>query len=249
MSTQMRWDCDFDDDDYITAVAASAYAVQSLEESKARNRNETTYGPNKSWNKMRSKAENKEIWHGRSQSAPRLSNKHLNINDRKSHETSMPEPGRPSTGRSTTQLIETTGQSATKHGPGDSMADAWEKEEMASIRERYERLMATINNWQIKKKKRADRKLQSTKVIIYEDPSIQILEKKDQKYMILGITFQANLDKDIAKAMREVRKIEEIAGEARTLAEAKRKKEELKVEEKANKIRSTGKLPSTYLCF
>ncbi|KAL6577766.1 hypothetical protein OROMI_010094 [Orobanche minor] len=226
MSTQMRRDCDFDDDDYLTAVAASAYAVQSLEESKARNRNETTYGPNKSWNKMKSKAENKDIRPERSQSAMKLSDKDLNTNDSKSHETSLPKPGRPSTRRSTTQLIETTGQSATKPGPGDSMADAWEKEEMASIKERYERLRATINNWEIKKKKRADRKLQSTK---------------------------ANLDNDTAKAVqrhrRQVKTIKEIAGEARTLAEAKRKKEELKVEEKANKIRSTGKLPSTCLCF
>ncbi|GFP87303.1 hypothetical protein PHJA_000874000 [Phtheirospermum japonicum] len=63
----------------------------------------------------------------------------------------------------------------------------------------------------------------------------------------------AKPDKSREKAVQshrhEIRRIEEIAAEARAHAEVKRVKEELKVKEKANKIRLTGKLPATCLCF
>ncbi|KAK6133642.1 hypothetical protein DH2020_032552 [Rehmannia glutinosa] len=247
LSRQMNRDYDFDDADYPTAVAAAAYAIQSIEKSKSRHRNETAYGPGKSSNKIRSKAEDIGIQPELHKSALKFSDetskqssknhdikapiststsktmpekamdpapslnhkkrfdytdettsnkpgnpalerapehspsvlrpssfadKHLNISDSKSPETPSPKPDRQPVGWATTQPIETRSQSATKPGPEDSMADAWEKEEMASIKERYERLRTTIDNWEIKKKKKADQKLERT-----EGKS----EKKEQK--------------------------------------------------------------------
>lgn len=49
----------------------------------------------------------------------------------------LPKPDRPPTIVPTTQPV----QSARKPGPGDSAADAWEKEEMTSIKERYHLLL------------------------------------------------------------------------------------------------------------
>lgn len=43
--------------------------------------------------------------------------------------------------------------------------------------------------------------------------------------------------------------IDQIAGGARSQAEEKRKNEELKAKEKANAIRTTGKLPGICPCF
>lgn len=65
--------------------------------------------------------------------------------------------------------------------------------------------------------------------------------------------FQAELDKRRAKAVQsyhsDIKRIEGIAGGARAQAEKNRKSEESKVKEKANRIRLTGKLPATCLCF
>lgn len=47
----------------------------------------------------------------------------------------------------------------------------------------------------------------------------------------------------------EIKLIEEIAKGAKAQADENRRKEELKVREKADKIRSTGKLPPSCLCF
>lgn len=69
----------------------------------------------------------------------------------------------------------------------------------------------------------------------------------------MKITFQAKPENKRAEAVQrhreELKRIEEIAGGARAQAEKNRRKEEFKVKEKANKIRSTGKLPATCLCF
>ncbi|KAL0385960.1 UNVERIFIED_CONTAM: hypothetical protein Sradi_2990300 [Sesamum radiatum] len=217
-SRQMSWDYDFSGSDYPAAVAAAAYAIQSLEESKTRDQKETTYGPDKFVDKTKSKVEDTGVPPEPLKSALKSSGKRT--------ETTVPKPDRPAPGLSTTQPAETRRQSATKPGPGDSKADDWEKEELESIRDRYEKLRATIENWETKKKKKAKRKLER---------------------------IEAELDKRRAKVMQsyhsDIKRIEGIAGGARAQAEKNCKNEELKVKEKANKIRLTGKLPATCLCF
>ncbi|GFP88734.1 hypothetical protein PHJA_001017100 [Phtheirospermum japonicum] len=262
--------------DYPAAIAAAAYAIQSLEESKPnKGRKETIYGPgDKSLNKTKSKVEDNEPLKSALKSSVYISGetskksfkdpdnynkpsaskripekepsfkKRISFADidetiirnklpekpaletKKATEVAPPSMKRPPT-FADKQLNKTTKmQNEIKPGPRDSQADAWEKEEMTSINERYEKLRATIDNWETKKKRKAKRKTERT---------------------------EAEIDKRRAKAMQshriEMTRIEGIARGARAQAEKNRRKEEFKVKEKANKIRLTGKIPATCLCF
>lgn len=60
LSRQMSWDYDFNGSDYPAAVAAAAYAIKSFEESNSLDKNETTYGREKSLSKMKSKVHDAE---------------------------------------------------------------------------------------------------------------------------------------------------------------------------------------------
>lgn len=57
LSRQKSWDYDFSGAHYPTAVAAAAYAVKSLEESRAKDQKVISYAPDKSLNRMKSKVE------------------------------------------------------------------------------------------------------------------------------------------------------------------------------------------------
>lgn len=113
-----------------------------------------------------------------------------------------------------------------KPGNGNSDADIWEKEQMEKINERYKKLIKEIVEWETKKKKKAKRDLEKV---------------------------EAELDRRRAKARKryydEVGRIDSIAGGAKEQADQHRKNKELKVMEKAHKIRTTGKMPSTCSCF
>lgn len=121
---------------------------------------------------------------------------------------------------------------------GNSMADIWEKEEMEKIRERYKKLIKEIVEWETKKKKKAKRDLERVEAELLSNEKMKL---------------QAELGRRRAKAMRhfnnEVERIESIAGGAKEQADQHQKNKELRVIEKANKIRSTGKMPSTCSCF
>lgn len=64
---------------------------------------------------------------------------------------------------------------------------------------------------------------------------------------------QNELEQKRARALQrhrtEMESIDQVAGGARAQAEERQRNEELKVKEKANKIRVTGKLPATCFCF
>ncbi|KAI3433003.1 Remorin_C domain-containing protein, partial [Psidium guajava] len=109
---------------------------------------------------------------------------------------------------------------------GESKADAWIRQELSRIKERYDNLNATIVSWEIKKKKKARRKLDVTE---------GELERKRSKALQ---TFRA-----------EMERIGQIAASAREQAEERQRKEEWKARDKANKIRTTGKPPPTCFCF
>ncbi|XP_074274651.1 uncharacterized protein LOC141598780 isoform X2 [Silene latifolia] len=105
-------------------------------------------------------------------------------------------------------------------------ADAWEREEMDKIKQRYEKLNATILEWEDKKKKKARRKLEMTE----RDP-----------------------DKKRVKAMHnyqlEMERIKQIADGARAQAKGKQRNEEMKVREKASRYRATGEPPLPPMCL
>ncbi|KAK6931315.1 Remorin, C-terminal [Dillenia turbinata] len=117
-------------------------------------------------------------------------------------------------------------QVSAKRHIGESKADAWERAEMDKIRKHYKTSTSTIDSWASEKKQKAKHKIDR---------------------------IQSELQRRIAKALQEysteIERIEEIAGGARAQAAEKRRNKELKVKEKANQYRSTGKLPSTCPCF
>ncbi|KAK8615540.1 hypothetical protein V6N13_017125 [Hibiscus sabdariffa] len=63
-----------------------------------------------------------------------------------------------------TPVIEAERQSAVRAGSDQVKADAWEKAEMAKIKERYVKLDETIVAWEEKKKKKARSKLEKEEV-------------------------------------------------------------------------------------
>ncbi|XP_057777337.1 uncharacterized protein LOC130995874 isoform X2 [Salvia miltiorrhiza] len=276
LSRQMSWEYDFSSSEYPTAVAAAAYAIQSLEESSSWDKRERDYGHNNSLRKTKSRVDEREEKPEPLKSALKSfdGTPRTNFKDEGTTSNRLPER-KPTKKISFADLAEISNNNgaklpqqqdperapslkrpptsadrqlsmadsrkplkspppplpppppiARKPGPADSAAAAWEKEEMASIKERYEKLRARIDNWETKKKKKAKRKIES---------------------------IEAELDKRKAKAIKkynsEIARIAAIASGARSQAEENRLNEELKVKEKANKIRATGKLPATCLCF
>ncbi|KAI4387525.1 hypothetical protein MLD38_005352 [Melastoma candidum] len=110
---------------------------------------------------------------------------------------------------------------------GAPEADAWERDEMNRIRVKYEKLTGTIATWEDDKKKSTRRKLDEN------EREIERRRVKAQK-----------------EFRTEMERIGQIAGGARAQADERRKREEAKTREKAERIRRTGKARSnTCSCF
>ncbi|XP_073148113.1 uncharacterized protein [Henckelia pumila] len=158
--------------------------------------------------------------------SPSFADKNLDMTDRKKPEASFPRPYHPPIESSMSRPVENKIKKAMKLRPGDAKADSWLKAEMVSIKERYEKMMVNVEKWGTKKKARAKRKIE---------------------------TIEDELDRRRVKAMKRYRdsinRIEGIARGAKAQAEESRRNEELKAKERAKKIRATGKLPATCLCF
>ncbi|KAK3222900.1 hypothetical protein Dsin_009925 [Dipteronia sinensis] len=122
---------------------------------------------------------------------------------------------------------ETRGQSSTRPGVNEKPADVWEKAELEKIKERHEKLNATILSWESKKKKKARSKLDK----------IELQSESEQKRI-----------KALQKFRSDIEIIDQIAGGARAQAEERRKNKELKAKAKADTIRTTGKVPRTCCC-
>lgn len=235
-SRSMSWDYDFKGEDYQAAVAAAAFAVQSHEESTTMDQKKipdhTIVGPAPSFRKKPTSSDKKTTTTNKPGDAggtiPTISDNKPTTSIQL--EEAVP-PKKDNAGRTTTSPAPPppptvqTRQSSRKPGPGETDADTWEKAERARIKERYQKLIMDIENWEQKKKKKAKNKLDRT---------------------------QAELDKRRARAMQsynsDVTRIEDIAKGASKKADKNRVDEEDKVKNKANKIRSTGKLPLIYIC-
>ncbi|XP_027345772.1 remorin-like isoform X2 [Abrus precatorius] len=106
-------------------------------------------------------------------------------------------------------------------------ADAWEREELEKIKERYENLLETIASWETRKKMKARRKLNKH-------------EQSDN---------ERKKGKALRKYQEKMTYIDQIANGARAQADERRRNEVFKAKEKANVIRTTGKIPGPCSCF
>ncbi|XP_054808822.1 remorin 1.4-like isoform X1 [Prosopis cineraria] len=115
----------------------------------------------------------------------------------------------------------------TRVNTNEKKAAAWEREQLETIKERYDKLKLTINSWENKKKAKARRKL----------------EKKEMS------SSEKERRKAYAKFNSNIEYINGIVRSASAEAEERRRNEEHKIREKAKVIRTTGKLPGTCPCF
>lgn len=111
-------------------------------------------------------------------------------------------------------------------GVPESKADAWEKAQMAKVNSRYERMASTILSWEKDKKAKAKRRMD-----VIESEVEKRRSRATQRYR------------------NDMERIDKVAGGARAVAEDKRRDDITKTKEKANKIRSTGRIPRTCCCF
>ncbi|KAG5023651.1 hypothetical protein JHK85_019993 [Glycine max] len=118
-------------------------------------------------------------------------------------------------------------QTSARPGTNGTKADAWEREELEKIKERYEKLLETIDSWEKRKKAKAIRKLNKHQHSESERKRAKVLKKYQDKMSYIS----------------------QIAGGARAQAEERRRSEVLKAKEKANIIRTTGKIPGPCSCF
>ncbi|XVF85850.1 hypothetical protein PTKIN_Ptkin17bG0150800 [Pterospermum kingtungense] len=122
--------------------------------------------------------------------------------------------------------IDATRHSAARPGIEQTKADAWEKAEMAKIKEKYAKLNSTILAWEEKKKQKARNKLEKAE------------NSGSEKKRTRALT----------KFRNEMDYIKEVADGARAQALSRQRNEELKAKEKANIIRTTGEVPKPCFC-
>ncbi|WMV22667.1 hypothetical protein MTR67_016052 [Solanum verrucosum] len=243
--------------DYPTAVAVAAFVVKSIEDKSNKDQTRTNIGANKPLSNIKSKANDtierpeKSTAVKTAKSSSKVQDKNIVIrtatlnqeplNSTRSIKQSatFEDTRKNSTFKnidiastktpirlSMSQKEMTKGTTTTNHVVRNSKADIWEKEEMKKIKERHEKQHNVILEWETKKKKKLKRHLEQ---------------------------IEAKIDRRRAKTKQsfynDIGRIEKIAGGAKAKAEQNQEKEEHKVKEKANKIRSTGKMPATCLCF
>ncbi|GFY98413.1 remorin family protein [Actinidia rufa] len=255
---------DNDSIEYSAAVAAAAVAIKSLEELSISDQKSKSEEPSTSLTKAKSKTEDTASqgpeaakvrrWFSGEPSMrnlegpdktvpvtedrkipekapsikkpPTFADKHLNNTAGRKPDSAIPKTDLPSAKRPAFPPTDVKRQSSTKPGIVETEADAWEKVEMEKIKERYEKVNTTILDWESRKKAKAKRRNDRT---------------------------ESELENKRARALRhfhiDIGRIDKIAGGARAQAGANRRNEELKVKEKANKFRSTGKIPATCFCF
>ncbi|KAK3442953.1 uncharacterized protein At3g61260-like [Eucalyptus grandis] len=111
--------------------------------------------------------------------------------------------------------------------PGsESKADAWLRQELSRIKNSHDNLNAVIASWETQKKKKARRKLDATES--------ELQRKREQA----SKTYQTGMQR-----------IELIVAAARAQAQERQRREGLMAQDKADRLGTTGKLPTTCFCF
>lgn len=108
----------------------------------------------------------------------------------------------------------------------ETEADAWEKAEMEKIKKRHEKTKSKILEWETEEKTKADLQME------------QNLEGIKQR--------QTKTSKEFTN---EISRINERCARERATADERKRNDELKLREKAKKIRSTGETPHACVCF
>ncbi|MBA0744093.1 hypothetical protein Gogos_006730 [Gossypium gossypioides] len=222
-------------DDYNTelavGVAAAAYTINSLVEDEARHRikirrsaQDTITGVRSS-GRVTMRYSSKEI-----ETAGETSSRKLMEKDNRSQESSLPRSKKGGSSSSRPVIMEAGDRSrkgnSSQLNVGETKADAWEKAEMEKLNKRCENKKASILAWEDEKKLRAKVKMDRRK------------KELERRIKINQQLYQTKISR-----------IDHIGGGAKAEVDEKRRHEELKIKEKARKIRASGKVPVSCFCF
>ncbi|XP_017972438.1 PREDICTED: eukaryotic translation initiation factor 3 subunit A isoform X1 [Theobroma cacao] len=219
------------DTGFAVAVAAAAYAINSLEEDEARRRIKTERLRNDTTTRVRNsdrvtrRYSSKEV-----RTAGETSSRKSKEQDYRRQESALTtrKPGHSSSARPMT--MEAGDQrwkgNSSQLNVVETKADAWEKAQTEKVNRRYEDKKASILAWANEKKLRAKIKMERRK------KELEQKIKRNQQF------YQA-----------KIARIDHVAGGARAQADEQRRNEELKVKEKARKRRASGQDPVTCFCF
>ncbi|XP_024635834.1 uncharacterized protein [Medicago truncatula] len=212
------------DDEFVTAIAATAFSIYSLEEAGILDLKKVRDSQKFSKNlTIRGKEENIPKQPSYGETSMRRPFR---------QETRTPEgalPLRSSSGASPTGGYQNQKGIVLHNKNNKAKAEAWEKAKMERIQKRkfrYEKMKSQILSWEGEKR-------------------VQAKQQMERKKNELDYT-RANA---IEHYKRKIARIDMIGQRAIKELEDNRRKEELKVKEKANKIRKTGKVPVTCFCF
>ncbi|XP_022738000.1 remorin 4.1-like [Durio zibethinus] len=219
------------DTEFAVGVAAAACAINSIEEDEAqyrikieRSRKDTTTRLQKS-DRVTKRYSSKET-----ETAGETSSRKSMEQDYRRQESTLPttKPRRSSAARPMTKEAEDQRMKGTYSPLNvlETKADAWEKAQLEKVNKRYENAKASILVWENEKKLRAKVKMDRRK------------KELEQRIKRTELLYQS-----------KIARIDHIAGGARGQADEKRRNEELKIKEKARKIRASGEVPVTCFCF
>ncbi|KAI5410192.1 remorin 4.1 [Lathyrus oleraceus] len=209
------------DDEFETAVAAAAFSIYSLEEAGILDLKKIRDSQKFSKNQsMRGKEENIP----KQPSYGETSMKMAFRQETRTREGALPL-------RSSSGISPIGGYQKQKgiiiHNKNDkAKAEAWEKAKIQKIQKRYEKMKLQILSWEGEKRIQA---------------KIQMERKKNE--------LDHQRENVIEHYKRKIARLDMIGQRAIKELEDERRKEELKVKEKANKIRKTGRMPVTCFCF
>ncbi|XP_028762124.1 remorin-like isoform X2 [Neltuma alba] len=216
---KMNRDDQSGDLEHVTAIAAAAYAASNQEISEIP---QQKTGGSKRFSDGKGKKEPTSPAGDEKAMASVPSKKTLSFRELLKTKSDTTEPKVAAPAQSESSRPPTSAIPPTR----DTEADAWEKAELEKIKQKYEKLKETIDSWENKKRKEAKRKL-----------NMQESELEQRRL------------KAMDKFRDDVDRIDQIARGAREQADAKRRKEELKAREKANRIRTTGMPRGPCSCF
>eukprot|EP00262_Sarcandra_glabra_P020118 TRINITY_DN7911_c0_g2_i1.p1 TRINITY_DN7911_c0_g2~~TRINITY_DN7911_c0_g2_i1.p1 ORF type:complete len:279 (-),score=58.88 TRINITY_DN7911_c0_g2_i1:205-1041(-) len=163
--------------------------------------------------------------------SPTFTEKYLDNRGSTKPESAIDRRPRPNAPSTLTPMVTTAGDSRLKGNSmapmkPESKAEAWEREEIAKIKKRYDKTISIIQSWETEKKDKAKRRK----------------AKAERK-------LERRRGKALEEYNIEISNINKIAGGAKAQAEERKRNEEAKAKEKASKISSTGKAPKTCFCF
>ncbi|XP_074381543.1 uncharacterized protein LOC141723597 [Apium graveolens] len=224
-SNQMSPDFDSEDGDHATAVAAATFAIYSNDESRVGyNQKINRQGPNSPISRMNTRKEDPI----RFPEPGRVSRRPSSNNTRGRQESSMRRPvgsesSRPATPATGNEIFI---RNSTQGRNGNTRAEAWEEAENAKIHKRYEKMSSDILAWENEKKKKAKLQMERRKGELDRRRA-----RNSQHYQF------------------KLAKIDNIAQVARAQLEEKKKNDKIKVQERAKKMKSSGKVHTSCLCF